>query len=73
MDTGDYTPEELYSLPTGGLPSDAGVFWQAAGFSFERLVFKPDRVVFDRPSNPLVLRREAIKPSGLLPPREEPR
>ena len=67
MDTGGYTPEELYSLPTGGLPSDAGVLWRAAGFTYERLIFEPGRVVFDRPNNPLVLHRGTINPSGVLP------
>jgi hypothetical protein len=40
---------------------------EAAGFTYERLIFEPGRVVFDRPNNPLVLHRGTINPSGVLP------
>jgi len=62
-----YSEQDIYSLPTTRTGSDAGILWQAAGITHDRLTFLPDRVVIERESEPLVIRRVNLKPSGWMP------
>jgi DNA primase len=63
-----WTLEQLFSLPTTRLGTDAGVLWTAAAFDPEALRVYPDRLEIETGSqNALVEHKADLRPSGILP------